>query len=205
MERLFPMFVKLSGRRVLVIGGGIVAETKIEGLIDTGAMIQVIAIKTNERVRQWARDGVITLEERAFSPADLNGISLAVVATSSTSVNELAYLECGGRGILCNVVDVPDQCDFFYPAVVRRGDLQIAISTAGQSPFLAQRIRQQLERQFGPGYGEWVAELGKTRRAVLQSDLDQAEKRWLLQSLASQHAFEAMLSSKQIQQKGEAA
>jgi len=205
MERLFPMFVKLSGRNVLVIGGGTVAETKIEGLLDTGAAIRVVAIQANDHVHEWAREGSITLEERTFSPADLNRVFLVVVATSSTAVNELAFLECQARGILCNAVDVPDQCDFFYPAVVRRGDLQIAISTAGQSPFLAQRIRQQLERQFGPGYAEWVAELGKTRRVVLESDLDPSQKRDLLQSLASQHAFEALLADKQTQKQGEAA
>ena len=205
MKRLFPMFVKLSGRHVLVIGGESVAESKIEALIDTGAVIRVIAIKANKRVQEWARQELITLEERAFSPCDLNGIFLAVVATSASATNELAFLECQARGILCNVVDVPDQCDFFYPAVLRRGDLQIAISTAGQSPVLAQRIRQQLERQFGPGYAEWVAELGKTRRAVLKSDLDPAQKRSLLQALASQNALEAILAARHGVKKGEAA
>ena len=81
------------------------------------------------------------------------------------SLNELIYREAQRRGVLCNVVDVPEFCDFFYPAVVRRGDLQIAISTAGQSPSLAQKIRQQLERQFGPGYAEWVEQLGETQTA----------------------------------------
>jgi precorrin-2 dehydrogenase/sirohydrochlorin ferrochelatase len=88
-------------------------------------------------------------------------------------------------------VDVPEQCDFYYPAVVQRGDLQIAISTSGQSPSLAQRLRQQLERQFGPGYAHWVAELGETRRRILASNLDPERKRFLLQSLASAEAFEA--------------
>ena len=97
--------------------------------------------------------------------------------------------------MLCNVVDVPEQCDFFYPAVVQRGDLQIAVSTAGQSPSLAQRLRQQLERQFGPGYEEWVARLGETRREVLNSRLSPERKRCLLQALASREAFEAALAS----------
>src|SRR5208282_4074938 len=98
------------------------------------------------------------------------------------------------RGVLCNVVDVPEYCDFFYPAVVRRGDLQIAVSTAGQSPSLAQRIRQQLERQFGEGYAEWVRQLGETRRLILASDLDRATKSDLLHSLASREALEAALA-----------
>jgi len=92
------------------------------------------------------------------------------------------------------VVDVPDLCDFFYPAIVRRGDLQIAVSTSGQSPSLAQKIRQQLEKQFGPGYGAWVAKLGETRKLILASDLDKERKLDLLHSLASREALEAALA-----------
>jgi precorrin-2 dehydrogenase/sirohydrochlorin ferrochelatase len=110
-------------------------------------------------------------------------------------LNELIFQEANARRILCNVVDVPEQCDFYYPAVVQRGDLQIAISTSGQSPSLAQRIRRQLERQFGLGYTQWVAELGETRRKVLASNLDPERKRSLLQSLASVEAFEAALAA----------
>src|ERR1700674_3130054 len=97
-------------------------------------------------------------------------------------------------GVLCNVVDVPEYCDFFYPAVVRRGDLQIAISTAGQSPSLAQKLRQQLERQFGDGYTAWVEQLGATRRLILASELDKETKSELLHSLASREAFEAAVA-----------
>jgi len=124
----------------------------------------------------------------------LDGAFLAVVATNSRSLNERVYHEAQRRGVLCNVVDVPDLCDFFYPAVVRRGDLQIAISTAGQSPSLAQKIRQQLEKQFGPGYAAWVAELGETRRLILASDLDKERKLELLHTLASREALEAALA-----------
>jgi precorrin-2 dehydrogenase/sirohydrochlorin ferrochelatase len=193
------MYVKLEGRSVLLVGAGTVGEEKIRGLLDTGAQIRVVALRASERVREWATSGAIILEERAVSPADLNGIFLVIVATSSDAVNELVFLEAKARGVLCNVVDVPHQCNFFYPAVVRRGDLQIAISTGGQSPSLAQKLRQQLELQFGPGYADWVAELGKTRREVLRSHLEPEQKRFLLHSLASQDAFQAMVSAKRIQ------
>ena len=164
MKSLFPMFVKLDGRRVLVVGAGRVGEPKIRGLLPTGAKIRVIAREASEAVREWARNGEIALEERGFVLSDLDNVFLIVVATSSRDLNELIFGEAQSRRILCNVVDVPEQCDFYYPAVVQRGDLQIAVSTAGQSPSLAQRIRQQLEAQFGPGYAHWVAELGETRR-----------------------------------------
>src|SRR4030081_2592305 len=187
------MFMKLTGRQCLVVGAGKVGEPKIGGLINTGAHIRVVAIEATQAVREWARAGKVELELRAFSADDLNGAFLAIVATASRSLNELVYREAQRRGVLCNVVDVPEYCDFFYPAVVRRGDLQIAISTAGQSPSLAQKLRQQLEKQFGPGYAAWVAELGETRKFIMASDLDKERKLELLHSLASREAVEAAL------------
>jgi precorrin-2 dehydrogenase / sirohydrochlorin ferrochelatase len=194
VTNLFPMFVKLDGRKVLVVGAGKVGEAKIAGLLDTGARIRVVALEAGPNVRQWALEGKLELDLRAFSPEDLDGVFLAVIATSSRSLDEQIYTEAQKHCVLCNVVDVPDLCDFFYPAVVRRGDLQIAVSTAGQSPSLAQKIRQQLEKQFGPGYAAWVAELGETRRRILATDLDKERKLDLLHSLASREALEAALA-----------
>jgi precorrin-2 dehydrogenase / sirohydrochlorin ferrochelatase len=191
---LFPMFLKLQGKRVLVVGAGKVGEPKIAALLETGARIRVVALEASPTAREWAHAGKIELDLRGFSPDDLSGISLAVVATSSRSLNERIYGEAQQRGVLCNVVDVPDLCDFFYPSVVRRGDLQIAISTSGQSPSLAQRIRQQLEQQFGPGYADWVAELGETRRLILASNLDRERKLDLLHSLVSREAAQAAIA-----------
>ena len=204
MTSLFPMFVKLEGKQCLVVGAGKVGEPKIGGLIDTGANIQVVAIEASCPVREWADAGKIALELRAFAASDLDNKFLAVVATASNSLNEIIYREAQRRGVLCNVVDVPQYCDFYYPAVMRRGDLQIAISTAGQSPSLAQNLRWQLERQFGAGYAEWVRELGETRRLILASDLDKDRKLDLLHSLASREAFEAALSkTPELSAKGE--
>ena len=194
MTSLFPMFLKLSGKRCLVVGAGKVGEPKIGGLIDTGASIVVVAMEASSQVHEWADAGKIELGLRAFSAADLDGKFLAVIATASHDLNEFIYREAQRRGVLCNVVDVPQYCDFFYPAVVRRGDLQIAISTSGRSPSLAQKIRKQLEQQFGERYSEWVQQLGETRRLVLVSDLDKKTKLELLHSLASREAFEAALA-----------
>lgn len=188
------MFVKLEGRQVLVVGAGKVGEPKISGLLETGAHIRVVALEASPTVRQWALEGRIELEIRAFTNNDLAGAFLAIVATNSRSLNERVYHEAQRRNILCNVVDVPDLCDFYYPSVVRRGDLQIAVSTAGQSPSLAQKIRQQLEKQFGPAYAAWVAELGETRKFILASDLEKQRKLDLLHSLASREAAEAAIA-----------
>lgn len=194
MTSLFPMFLKLQGKRCLVVGAGNVGEPKIEGLLEAGARIRVVALQASRAVREWARAGKIELELRAYTADDLRDVFLAVVATSSRALNERIYREAQVRGVLCNVVDVPDLCDFYYPSVVRRGDLQIAVSTAGQSPSLAQKIRQQLEKQFGPGYAAWVAELGETRKLILASPLDKLQKLDLLHSLASREAVEAALA-----------
>ena len=206
MTDLFPMFLKLEGRQCLVVGAGRVGEPKIGGLLESGAHVRVVALDASPIVRQWARSGKIDLELRPFVADDLDGAFLAVVATNSRTLNERVYHEAQRRRVLCNVVDVPDLCDFFYPAVVRRGDLQIAVSTAGQSPSLAQQIRQQLEKQFGPGYAVWVAELGETRKLILASDLDKDRKLDLLHSLASREAFEAAVAEMpELAAKGEGA
>ena len=206
MTELFPMFMKLEGRQVLVVGAGNVGEPKIGGLLQTGAHIRVVALQASPTVREWARDGKIELSIRAFSSDDLAGAFLVIVATNSRTLNERVDHEARRLGVLCNVVDVPELCDFYYPAVVRRGDLQIAVSTAGQSPSLAQKIRQQLEKQFGPGYATWVAELGETRKLILASDLDEEQKLELLHSLASREAVEAALAElPELVAKGEGA
>ena len=194
MISLFPMFMKLEGKHCLVVGAGKVGEPKIAGLLETGARIRVVALDASLAVRGWARAGKIELELRAFANDDLHGAFLVVVATASRTLNEGIHHEAQRLGVLCNVVDVPDLCDFFYPSIVCRGDLQIAVSTAGKSPSLAQKIRQQLEKQFGSGYAEWVSELGETRKLILASDLDKEKKLDLLHSLASREAVEAALA-----------
>ncbi len=195
MTSLFPMFVKLEGRRCLVIGAGLVAEGKIASLLETGARVLVVATRALPSIAQWAEQGLIELQLRPFAAEDLSGMFLAVVATSSAELNVEIYSEAQRRGVLCNVVDVPKLCDFYYPAIVRRGDLQIAISTNGQSPALAKRLREQLEQQFGPAYAEWVAELGATRKLVMQSELAPERKRELLLSLANRAAVEAAMAA----------
>jgi precorrin-2 dehydrogenase/sirohydrochlorin ferrochelatase len=184
MERMFPMFVKLAGRPVLAVGAGTVGEAKIGALLDTGARLRVVALRATRQVRRWAAAGDLALEQRAFRPGDLQGMFLVVAATSSRKANQAVYAEAQRRGVLCNVVDVPELCDFFYPAVVRRGGLQIAISTSGQCPALARRIREQLEQRYGPEYAGWVERLGRIRREVLGSGLPPQRQRELLRRFA---------------------
>jgi len=187
---LFPMFMKLEGRPCLVIGAGTIGEPKISSLIAAGASTYVIALKATAAVAEWARAGSITWEARAFEFADLDGVFMVIAATNSRELNAAIFNEARQRNILCNVVDDPEYCDFYYPAVVRRGDLQLAISTNGQSPALAQRIRRELEIQFGPEYGEWLEQLGKIMQQLFASKMNPEERRRLLHELASSAAFE---------------
>jgi precorrin-2 dehydrogenase/sirohydrochlorin ferrochelatase len=191
---LFPLFLKLESRSCLVVGAGSVGEPKIESLIQAGASVHVVAPRANPAVTEWARESEITWEAREFNAADLDGVFLVIAATSSRDVNELIFREARRRNILCNVVDDPEHCDFYYPAVVRRGDLQLAISTNGHSPALAQRIRRELEAQFGPEYAGWLAQLGKIRQELFASGMNAEDRRRLLHHLASREAFEQMHS-----------
>jgi precorrin-2 dehydrogenase/sirohydrochlorin ferrochelatase len=195
-EKLFPMFLKLSARPCLVVGAGAIAESKIASLLEAGGRVRVVAPEATPQVRSWAQSNVLEWDQRPFQPDDLDGMFLVVAATSSTELHERIFAEASRRGVLCNIVDVPALCDFYYPSVVQRGALQIAISTAGQSPALAQRLRKQLEDQFGPEYEEWLAQLGEARDQVRSSTMDPEERKRLLHEEVTEEAFESFLRSR---------
>jgi len=198
MKRLFPVFLKLETRKCLVVGAGAIGACKILGLLSTGACVYVVAPEATLRVQRWARAGRIRWLRREFKNSDLDDCFCVVAATSSTSLHKRIFRLAQQRGVLCNIVDVPELCDFYYPAVVRRGSLQIAISTGGESPALAQRLRKQLEKQFGPEYVFWVKQLGTSRRKLNASSEDAVETKSKLHSMASENSFR--LFQKQFRQ-----
>jgi precorrin-2 dehydrogenase len=189
--KLFPMFLKLGGRPCLVVGAGTVAESKIAGLIEADAQVIVVAPEAAPAVRAWAQSNRVEWRQRGFQPGDLDGMFIVVAATSSTELHKQIFRGALERGVLCNIVDVPELCDFYYPAVVQRGALQIAVSTSGKSPALAQRLRMELEEQFGPEYEAWLEYLGEARDRLQSQKLDPEERKRLLHELASKAAFEA--------------
>jgi len=168
----------------------------IGSLLLAGATVRVVAPQANVAVQEWARIGVMRWESREFCLLDLDGVFLVIAATSSNEVNGSVFREAQRRNVLCNVVDDPEHCDFYYPAVVRRGQLQIAISTAGESPALAQKLRRELESQYGPEYEGWVEQLGKRRRELFARDINPEERHRQLHELASQRPVAAELISK---------
>jgi precorrin-2 dehydrogenase/sirohydrochlorin ferrochelatase len=188
-RELFPLFVDLTGRRCVVIGAGPIGEGKIEGLLHCGARITVIAPHVTAKIQAWATASQLTLQRREFIPADLDSAFLTVAATSSPDTNHAIAAEARRRGVLCNVVDDPDYCDFFYPAVVRRGALQIAVSTSGTSPALARNLREKLEAQFGPEYEAWLEEVEKRRRDILATVTDPDQRRAQVEALVAEESF----------------
>jgi precorrin-2 dehydrogenase/sirohydrochlorin ferrochelatase len=187
------MFLKLITRPCLVVGAGSIAESKIASLLEADARIRVVAPEATEQVLSWAQSKKIDWYQRKFQRNDLEGMFLVVAATSSRELHEQIFEEASRRGVLCNSVDVPELCDFYYPAVVQRGALQIAISTGGLSPALAQRLRKELEGQFGPEYEEWLEHLGEAREKLFAETLDPEERKQLLHGQASKEALNAFL------------
>ena len=146
----------------------------------------VVAPAATRTIKAWAADNKIVWEERRFEASDLDGVFLTVVATPVKTLNKTVSEEAHKRQILCNVVRDRPLCDFYYPAVVRRGPLQIAISTAGYSGALAQRLRKQMESQFGPEWESWLRWLGEARTSLYEDPLSPKRRCTMLHRLASQ-------------------
>lgn len=200
LDTLYPLFLNLRGRNCVVVGGNETAETKIRSLLGTGAQIKVIAPGVTDAIAAWAGTGRVQWQNRHYETGDLRDAFLVFTATGS-STNAEVYAEAEARKTLCNAVDDIDHCNCYAASVVRRGPLQLAISTAGNSPALAQRLRLELEQQFGPDYTSWVKELGERRRRLFsEPDLDPDTRRRMLHEQANATAFESFrrLRSKEI-------
>lgn len=189
-HRLFPLFLKLGDRRVLVVGGTALLEGKIEALLNAGAQVWLVASEVTPAIAKLVRFGKIHWEQREFLVTDLESVALVLASDANQEVNQLAYKEALSRNIPCNVVDQPELCSFYYPAVVRRGQLQIAISTGGLSPSLASRLREELEQRLDPDYEAWVDALGKARERILKTHAASRRRNALLKRIASRRAFE---------------
>lgn len=189
MEML-PIFLKLDGRPCLVVGAGAIAAPKIDSLVRAGGVVKVVAPRVNPQVEAMAAADAIALHRREFLVSDLDGIFLVITGTDRQPVNHLVAEAARTRNILVNSVDDPPDCDFFYPSVVRRGDLQIAISTAGKSPALAQRLRQEVDALLPEDTGAWLDRLGATRARMMEVFPLGEERKHALHLLARREACE---------------
>ena len=190
---LFPAFLKLDNRQIIIIGGGSLAESKLPALLDSGARVRLISPRLNPALTAQVRANHLEWWPKLYEPGDLAGAFLVIAATSIPEVNAAVFQEAEARNILCNAADDIDNCHFYYGSVIQRGDLQISISTNGKSPALAQRLRKELEAQFGPEYAAWLDWLGAARQILrAQNSEPELTKQWL-HLLASRPMFEKFL------------
>lgn len=164
----FPIYLEMTGRRCLVIGGGAVAERKIASLLEAGAAVSVISPEVSETIARWSAKRSIQFKARRYQAGDLAGFEMVFVATDDDEVTARVYHESRSRAVWVNAADDPARCDFILPSALRRGNLTVAVSTAGTSPALARTIREELELYFTEEYellGNLAAEVRNELRA----------------------------------------
>jgi len=174
--RYYPIYLDLKGRDVLVVGGGAIAEGKALQLVQAGARVTVVSPELTEALRAAADRGEIRRLGGSFIEEYLNGVFLVISATGDRKVNEKVANAARERGLLCNVVDQPDLCDFITPALVTRGELQISVSTGGGSPTLTQRVKREVAAVIGEEYGV-LLELAAEMRAEAKDRIADFERR----------------------------
>jgi len=175
---------------VVVIGGGAVALRKAQVLLDAGARLVVVAERIDDMMTALCQGRDAELVKSTYSKNYLAGALLAVAATNNSKLNSRIYNDCQELEVLCNVVDVPELCDFFVPAVVKRGDLQIAIGTEGQCPAYSGHLRRKLEEAFTEKHGEFLTELETFRKQIIRDVANPGDRKTLLGKLVDDKSFE---------------
>lgn len=175
--KYYPVNLNIQDRHCLVVGGGSVGARKVRGLIRCGARVTLVSPVATEDLIEMAETGRITWHRRAYQASDLEGIFLVIGATDDENLNRRVHADADRRQLLCNIADRPEICNFILPAVVRREDLIVAVSTSGKSPAYAKRLRKELENQFGPEYGVFLRLMGSIRtRLLAQAHAPEAHK-----------------------------
>ena len=185
----YPIFLELAGRRAVVIGGGAVAVRKAQALLAAGARLVVVAERVDDMLTALCARHDSKLIRSKYSKNYLAGAVLVIAATNNRQVNMQIYKDCQELEILCNVVDDPEFCDFFVPAVVKRGDLQIAISTEGYCPAYAGHLRKKLEGAISEKHGDFLAELEALRKRIIKDVPEPADRKALLGQLVDDKSF----------------
>ena len=166
--KYYPVHIDINNRNVLVVGGGSVGTRKVKTLLDCGARVTVVSPEVSQQLRELAASGNIILAERSYQSEDLNGVFLVIGATDEEKLNQQISSDADRLNTLCNIADRPEVCNFILPSIVQRDDLVITISTSGQSPALAKKLRKTLENQFGEEYGTLLQLMGAIRKKLLQ-------------------------------------
>jgi len=197
MSQLYPILTDLNERKVVVVGGGNVAQRKVQSLLACQAQVTLISPQFTKTLEKWAQAGDIQLLQRPYQSGDLEGAWLVIAATGEEQVNREILREANEKHIFCNVVDVPELCSFQVPAVVNRGDLQIAVSTGGASPALAKQIRKELQQEYAEHYESFLKGLRDLREhfKVKYPD-DQPRRAELLEGFVNSEALELLRQGK---------
>ena len=180
-----PIFLDVTGRECVVVGGGEVAARKVESLLEAGARVTVVSPRLSPPLESLVASRSVTHLARDYQRGDIRGCVLVYAATDDPKLHRDLAAEARALGIPVNVVDVPELCTFIAPAVLQRGALQIAISTGGASPAFAARLRRDLEDQFGPEYARTLEVLRAARRRLHADEIDPAERMRRLKDLAN--------------------
>jgi precorrin-2 dehydrogenase/sirohydrochlorin ferrochelatase len=174
----YPVFLDIFRRRCVVIGGGPVAERRVGGLLASGADLTLISPMVTDRLKQLAAQGAIRYLERGYEPGDLASYELVFVATDDGVLNQAVFSEARSRAVWVNSADDPENCDFILPAVIRRGELAVAISTGGASPAVTRMIREELENYFTADYARLVQIAGEVRRELRENSIVVSPRIW---------------------------
>jgi len=165
--RYYPVCLDIRNRNCLVVGGGSVGTRKVMMLLACGANVTVVSPVATEKLRELFNNDAAELKERPFKISDLDGQFLVIGATDNQDLNRQIHAEAERRGLLCNIADRPEACNFILPSIVNRGDLIIAISTSGKSPAFAKKLRKHLEKEFGNEYAQFLNLMGAIRKKLL--------------------------------------
>lgn len=186
----YPIYLEMGGRRAVVIGAGGVAARKVQSLQEAGARVTVIAKHVQPILEEAFHLPHVELVLSAYSKEFLVGATLAVAATNDSALNRQIFQDCQELEVLCNVVDQPELCDFYMPAVVKRGDLQIAVGTDGHCPAYAGHLRKKLEAQFTETHGQFVEALEQARKQIVTAVDDADQRKAILGRLVSDESFD---------------
>jgi len=181
--RYYPLFLDISRRKCVVVGGGSVAERKVERLLACGARVEVVDRCLTPALAAMKGEGIIVHHDADYEEAHIRGAFLVIGATDSDTINERISRDARALAIPVNIVDDPVRCDFILPSVVERGDLLIAVSTGGKSPALAKCLRKELEEAYGPEYGVLIEILGELREKVIAGGRSSNENRKLFEAV----------------------
>ncbi|HMB23628.1 MAG: bifunctional precorrin-2 dehydrogenase/sirohydrochlorin ferrochelatase [Chloroflexota bacterium] len=192
MSAYYPIYLQLQGQSCVVIGGGRIAEGKVDGLLAADAHVTVISSDLTPHLQELAERGQITHIARRYQPGDLTGALIVISATDQAEINHQVWQEAAGHGQLINVVDDTPHCNFIAPAILRNGDLTIAISTAGKAPALAVRLKERLQQEIGPEYERFLELAGQLREPLARSIPDFETRKALWYELVDSDALDLL-------------